>query len=105
MGSIHKMIFKRKKQNRLYHPQDQGEPKDWLMCNALIGAQSYAELGSPLDFNDEIAPSWYVQLRDEKKLEKIWRAQEAYVTDLLRWLDSKDVTEVFFDGAYQKDEN
>lgn len=87
------------------YPTDVAPAKEWMMCNALIGAKSYEVLGCPVSFNEEIAPQWYNELNDENQLENIWAEQERYVKSLLNWMASKGITQIYFDGAYDDTES
>jgi hypothetical protein len=100
------MIFKKHKPYTIYHPNDLGNPANWLMCNALIGAVSYKELGSPIEFGEAIAPKWYTDLKDDNQddLEYVWSKQEEYLAGILSWIASKDITRCIFHGAYDNDE-
>jgi hypothetical protein len=100
------MMFFNKKNNlpNLYHAQDIKPIKSWLMCNALIGAKDYAELGRPISFSSEVAPHWYTELKDETTLQVVWDKQDEYLKELLAWIETKEIIEVHFNGAVQNDE-
>ncbi|HSX17451.1 MAG TPA: hypothetical protein VLH86_05125 [Patescibacteria group bacterium] len=86
-----------------YVPKDFDPAADWLICNGLVGAISYVESGSPIQFDESLMPSWYSQLTGDR-LEKAWDLQDEYVRRLLRWIGDKGIVDAYFDGAYEKSE-
>lgn len=98
-------FFNRKSKTRVYHPQDIEPNTQWFLCNALLGASDYEKLGKPLAFSKDLGPEWYKEIEDETILKQIWNQEDSYVTDLLSWFDKKGITDFYFDGAQQTDEN
>lgn len=87
----------------VYHPQNIGDLDHWFLCNCLIGAQPYRDIGEPIELHEGLIPDWFKNLSDEELI-KLDLIQEKYVRIILEWANSQNITQAYIDGGYENSE-
>ena len=103
VGQERSLIYLRMKIRHIYHPQNIDNPDQWFLCNCLIGAQPYRDIGEPIELHDELVPDWSKNLTNEE-LVSLDLIQEKYIRIILEWIDGQNIIQAYIDGGYEDSE-